>query len=84
MDGSSVIAFCKDRKQIVMVKRRDVPIWVIPGGGIEKGESPETAAVRETKEESGFNVKIIRKVAEYTHIGSQKKLPICSNCWRRS
>lgn len=73
MQGSSVIAFDKTKNKIVLVKRRDIPIWVIPGGGIERGETPEKAAVRETKEESGFDIKIIRKVAEYTHIGSHKK-----------
>lgn len=73
MEGSSVIAFDKSKKKIVLVKRRDIPVWVVPGGGIEKGESPEQAAIRETKEESGFDVKIVRKVAVYTHIGSHKK-----------
>lgn len=73
MDGSTVIAFDKDKEKIILVKRRDIPVWVIPGGGIEKGEYPEHAAIRETKEESGFDIKIVRKVAEYTHIGSHKK-----------
>lgn len=73
MAGSSVIAFDKNGKQIVMVKRRDIPIWVIPGGGIEDAESPEEAAIREAAEESGFEVKIVRKVAEYTHVGSHKR-----------
>jgi len=73
MPGSSVIAFDKDKRKIVLVKRRDIPIWVIPGGGIEDGETPELAAIRETKEESGYYIKIMRKVAEYTHIGSRKK-----------
>src|SRR3989344_5971963 len=73
MDGSSVIAFDESRKNIVLVKRRDIPIWVIPGGGVEKGETQDQAGIRETKEESGFDIKIIRKIAEYTHIGSNKK-----------
>lgn len=72
-EGSSVFVFDKSKKKILLVKRRDVPVWVIPGGGIEPGESPEKAAIRETKEESGFDIKIIRKIAEYTHIGSGKK-----------
>jgi len=65
--------FDKSRKKILLVKRRDVPVWVIPGGRIEKGETSERAAVRETKEESGYDIKIIRKIAEYTHRGSNKR-----------
>lgn len=68
-----VFVFDRSQKKILLVKRRDVPVWVIPGGGIEKGETSEMAAIRETKEESGFDIKIIRKVAEYTHRGSHKR-----------
>jgi 8-oxo-dGTP diphosphatase len=67
VNGSTVVAFDKTKKKILLVKRRDVPVWVLPGGGIEKGETPAQAAIRETFEESGFKVKIIRKVAEYSH-----------------
>ena len=73
MNGSSIFVFDKSKKKILLVKRRDVPVWVIPGGGTEVGETPVKAAIREAKEESGFDIKIIRKVAEYTHIGSGKK-----------
>ena len=41
-------------------------MWVLPGGGIEAGESPEDAAIRETEEETGLSVEIMRKVAEYS------------------
>jgi 8-oxo-dGTP diphosphatase len=30
------------------------PVWMLPGGGLEFGESPEAAVVRELKEESGL------------------------------
>ncbi|WP_420422506.1 NUDIX hydrolase [Simkania sp.] len=60
------ILFSKDRSQILLIKRRDVPVWVLPGGGIEAGESPESAVLREMEEETGLKVKIIRKIAEYT------------------
>lgn len=60
------ILFSENRKEILLIKRRDVPVWVLPGGGIDKGELPEEAAVREMYEETGYKVKIFRKVAEYT------------------
>lgn len=35
--------------------------WVLPMGTVEKGETPEQAAVRETHEEAGVKIKIISK-----------------------
>ena len=36
--------------------------WTLPGGGIEFGEDPAHAAVREVKEETGLNVELERLV----------------------
>ena len=48
--------------KILMVKtfRFNRYIFELPGGGIEMGESPEEAAIRELKEECGLDGKIIR------------------------
>lgn len=40
-------------------------LWNTPAGHVDKGESIEEAAVRETREESGFNVVIERNLGVY-------------------
>jgi len=62
------IIFSERRDEVLLIKRRDIPVYVLPGGGIESFETDEEAAIRETLEETGLNVKIIRKTGEYTPI----------------
>lgn len=64
-EAVSVIILDETRSQVLLVKRRDIPVWVFPGGGIDPRETPEQAALREALEETGFHVEIVRKVAEY-------------------
>ena len=45
------IVFNNDKTEVLLIKRRDIPVWVLPGGGLDQGESPETGAVREVLEE---------------------------------
>ncbi len=68
-DAAIAVVFDEAKENFLLVKRRDVPVWVLPGGGIDDGEQPEEAAVREVREESGFEVKVVRKVAVYTPTG---------------
>ncbi len=52
---------------IVLVERRfPPPGWAIPGGFIEVGESAETAAVREAREETGLEVTLVDLLGVYS------------------
>lgn len=57
-----------DKTSVLLVKRKDIPLWVLPGGGIDDLESPEQAVIREVHEETGLKVAIERHCAEYTPI----------------
>ncbi|USG68183.1 NUDIX domain-containing protein [Brevibacillus ruminantium] len=45
-----------DRGRILLQKRRDLSLWVIPGGIMEIGETFLEAVIREVKEETGLTV----------------------------
>jgi 8-oxo-dGTP diphosphatase len=64
----------RQRAGIILVKNNKIALieryraglhyFAIPGGGINPGETPEQAAVREAEEELGIQVKITQCVAE--------------------
>jgi len=52
---------------IVLIDRKNPPFgWALPGGFVDYGESVETAAVREAKEETGLDVKLRGLVGVYS------------------
>jgi len=53
---------------IVLIKRKNPPYgWAIPGGFVDYGESLEEATIREAKEETNLDVKIVRQFHTYSH-----------------
>jgi 8-oxo-dGTP pyrophosphatase MutT (NUDIX family) len=47
---------------LLVSARRDRRHWLFPKGHIEPGESPEAAAAREVREESGVEAGVVREV----------------------
>lgn len=68
MAQGAFVIIQNDGRDILLVKRKDVPLWDLPGGRIAEGETPEAAAIREACEETGYNVTIMKKVGEYERL----------------
>lgn len=57
-------------ERVLLVKRRVAEgklSWQFPAGAIEEGESPDDAAVRETREETGLSVKASKNLGHRVH-----------------
>lgn len=68
MTDAAIGIIFNSKNELLLVQRQDVSVWVLPGGGIDPGESPEAAATREVFEETGLRTQVSRKIAEYTPI----------------
>ena len=55
-----------DDYRVLLTLRTDVPVWCLPGGGVEPRESVEQAAVRETCEETGLQIEVVRLMGAYS------------------
>ena len=56
---SAAAIVINNKNEILLIKgpRRG---WEMPGGQVEEGESLKTAAIRETKEESGIDIEVVK------------------------
>lgn len=52
---------------IERVKDEGALLWAFPGGKVEDGETLEDACIREIKEETNINVKILAKLGNRIH-----------------
>ena len=51
--------------RVLLCHRRDMDAWNLPGGGVEPGELPTEAVIREVREETGLQIEIRHLVGVY-------------------
>ena len=54
--------------EVLLQKRGESKKWGFPGGAVEIGETPQMAAIREIKEETGLDVEIGKTIGIYTDL----------------
>lgn len=61
---AGIVLIDGDKVALIERHRGGLDYFVFPGGGVDEGETPEQAAVREAREELGIEVAIRQKVLE--------------------
>jgi ADP-ribose pyrophosphatase YjhB (NUDIX family) len=71
--------------ELLLVRERADGKWTLPGGWVEVGESPSEAAVREVREESGYETRAVKLLALYDrdkHASTPHQWHIWKACFR--
>lgn len=72
--GVVVACLLKNDDKYLLVQERQpnaYGLWNLPAGHVDKDEKLEKAAIRETKEETGLDVSLIKEVAIYHETAKQ-------------
>lgn len=71
-------ALCVDERERILLARLsavevDVGAWTLPGGGLNFGEHPNDAVIRELEEETGLQGEIERVAGVFSHVYRQSR-----------
>jgi ADP-ribose pyrophosphatase YjhB (NUDIX family) len=61
--------------KLLLEQRKDDSLWGLPSGWVEAGEGPETALVREFREEAALEVEPVKMLGFYTRLPGEYRQP---------
>src|SRR5262245_3697488 len=71
---------CRDGDRVLLARssdKSDFPgVWQIPGGGLEHGEAPERALIRESREEPGLEVEVGRPLTALASVRELRDIDV--------
>jgi 8-oxo-dGTP diphosphatase len=79
----AVVVDERDRVLLVLWNETDQPLWTLPGGGVELDETVEAGAVRELKEETGYDVELGRLLGVDTMVVAPEERTVPRARWFR-
>jgi 8-oxo-dGTP diphosphatase len=79
----AVIVDDRDRVLLALWNESDEPLWTLPGGGVELPETVEEGAVREVREETGYDVRLGRVLGVPTIVIPPEERTVPRGGWFR-
>ena len=79
----AVVVDDQDRVLLALWNEADQPLWSLPGGGVELPETVEEGAIRELREESGYDVELGRVLGVSTIVIPPAERTRDSDAWFR-
>lgn len=59
-----------ERGSVLLIRARDLrdrPVWTLPKGALNPGETSAAAALREVREETGYHCEVVRELEAVTY-----------------
>jgi 8-oxo-dGTP diphosphatase len=71
----------RERVLLALWNEAERPLWTLPGGGVELAETVEEGAVREVREETGYDVELGRLLGVDTHVIPPEQRTVDRDRW---
>ena len=64
----ALLSDAEGRVLLALWNEEATPLWTLPGGGVDLHESVTEAAIREVREETGYEIELVRVLGVVSHV----------------